>query len=623
MPYPYSVVGLMYEKLQSFAQLNARRIKTLLNPKRIRRADLNPEEIQPFVSACIKAVPDTDRPVVIRMLEEWGASQAEIENENNYDPNYLIEIAKKRLTRYMCIRIERELTPVEELQRTVRIEGCKIKLDLKALSSDENAVAFVYTSNIFFGARVVAGVIEERLMYLDYIKKFYFFNGVFWEEEPGPTLIVHDILTLVALHFVREHPNDKNKIQDVIKKLSSGWYLDTIVKKLKLLKEEGIWKSGEEIQFDGPQIKESITLQDGVIRFGNGKLIPGKADPKEYRRSVLPYTVEQVMNASKPEGFMKFMKSNFPNEDTLKTVMYYFSLIPSRNTELQKGAFFTGKTGCGKSTTISLLFKLFKGSATFLAPTFLTPKTRAFSKGYRATPERANLEGKLLTIVTDTPPKSYLNIALWKKITDGDVITARHMSEKTHEFRPVTQIIITCNDLPRYSKDKDDPVGRRTLLIPFKVKHLEEDSTTRTQDAILEELRPEFPGIIKLLLNYYVELMTIYKGKLPISKECSASKEVYQEDQRNPIDLFIEKCIVFEEKSVIPVSTVRQAYLNYFDLKENDKEARSSTAITRYLNKYYKGKIEVKPNWLPEIRELKQCYIGMRLKTEQDYKLLE
>jgi len=124
------------------------------------------------------------------------------------------------------------------------------------------------------------------------------------------------------------------------------------------LKKEGVYHNSDNIDdslhFDGDIIKETLTLADGVLDFSGKELVFRKSRPEEFRRRILDYKIEDVKKGGPCEKIWNFMRGNFKDDDTLQTLMYYLSIIPSR-THYKYGGFWIGGKNTGKSTTARII----------------------------------------------------------------------------------------------------------------------------------------------------------------------------------------------------------------------------------------------------------------------------
>jgi phage/plasmid-associated DNA primase len=308
------------------------------------------------------------------------------------------------------------------------------------------------------------------------------------------------------------------------------------------------------------------------------------------------------------------MKENFKDEKTLESLMYYISLIPSRNTQYKYGGIWVGKPHTGKTTTVELLGKVYDGMFVRLNADILVTRDRRRASGNEATPYIARLEGKGLGIAQETERNGTLNNALWKELTGGDTLTARGLYKEPHDFTPTAQILVCTNHQPRFDAH-DDATIERMVVIPFSVQHEKGKKGTLQQNTIYSRLRPEYPAIVKLFSEYYIRLKNEYEGAIPLSDECANYKNSYVKEQATELDNFVEDNIDIDMSGSAfeIVQNVYDRYLKYYDLKSDDKDALTRNKFVRYLRHDY---MEINYKQKKINGEPVLCFFNIRLKPD-------
>jgi hypothetical protein len=612
-----------------YVDLGTKRLRLLLH--KLKRDMLAKEDVQPFITACVKAFSGKD---VYYQLKTWGASQQEINEKNNTPPGFIVEAAGRYLSRYMARQLRRELTPTAELYQKIMVQDIPIKLEFDELEINENARNFVHYAGIRSGALMLADIFDGRIVYnaAKNEKRFYFFNGHIWKHEPDITGVIYNTFLLVIHRFLHlldtsdgdaeSRKKERNRIIGTFNKIEERRLRIEIQHEFAGLRSESVYHNSDDkedvMQFDGDAIRESITLADGVMDFSGDEVVYRTARADEWRRTVLPYTVAQVKGSVFPEKFMAFMRGNFKNADTLETLMYYLSLIPSR-TQYKYGAFWIGGKNTGKSTTIKLVQEIYQHIIGTMEADILVPKGRTFAAGNGPTPYLAQLRGLGASITSETEEGAVLNEGLWKKLTGDDTVNARGLNEAPKEFRNTAQIIISTNELPKFNRH-DNSVITRMVVIPFLVSHEREDKETKQWKDLLKELSPEFPGVIRLLAGYYIKLKNTLGGIIPISRESEQYKLGYIAEVETDLDKYVAACISFEPGFRTAVRAVYDSYLNYYEFEEGAAkrgEALSFHRFTRLLQKNYREhigeasvqRIEGKPT---------RCFIGLKLRPMEE-----
>lgn len=507
------------------------------------------------------------------------------------------------------------------------------KIDYKNLMKSEELERFIQYKGERSAAVLVAKVLKDKFMFVEDEKKFYYFNGHVWNRESNIMGIIYNILTPLITYYSENY-------EDYYKSEKPKNFYETIGKCRNAIEQKKFLSAvtkifselpsvfRESITFDGPQIQETLTLEDGVLDFTGKALKVREAYPEEYRYRVLPYKVDDVIDAQKPVNFLKFMHSNFKNEETLKTLFYYLSLIPSRCAQYKVGGIFIGTGGTGKTTTMKIISDLYPNMTTPIPRQVIMLNKDIRNYGGGATPEIAELEGMGAGISDETQRNDMLNSAVFKQLTGGGVMKARRLYANTKEFKPTAQTIILTNYLPRFD-NKDPATIDRMVVIPFSVQHKRgEDENFKDENDIFNLLRPEYPAIVKLFAEYYIRLKTDYKGKIPLSDECKSYKDDYVEDQATDLDRFVKENIEFikDENVFVKIKDLYARYCEINDIELNDKgqpldkEAWTQSKLTHFLKSDY-TEIHIKQKRFGGSPE--QIIINMRLKENPNLKKTE
>jgi phage/plasmid-associated DNA primase len=275
-------------------------------------------------------------------------------------------------------------------------------------------------------------------------------------------------------------------------------------------------------------MKERIGLNDGSLVLSQKQITFRGRNDRELR--VLPHSRFEIKAAGIPENFMRFMNSIFPDPDTREAALYYLSLILALNTEFRYGAFFIGGPMTGKTALAEILKNVL--------PDFivhLPPETIIRGKKYpRYQTSIAHLYSRGAGIIQEFPASKAIDSCRYKILTGGDTIWARRPYEQPFSFIPTAQIIVISNQFP-YFDYLDMALEKRLLIFPFMVPHDRGKAGTMLLSEIIKNLRPEFPGIVKLLGTYYVRLKTELKGIIPQSAEMLDMKSVYYTKRESDI----------------------------------------------------------------------------------------
>jgi hypothetical protein len=613
---------------RSAGDLSSKRLKCLL--RKLRKEDIKPEDVQPFITSCIKSFKGKN---TVYYLQKWGASAQEISAKYDTPPSFILEVAEKYLSKYPWRQLKRELTSSDDYYKNIVIQGTPIELDFEEVEMNENARNFARFGGIRSAALLLADVFDNKIIYdaAKNEKQFFFYDGHIWKHEPDIEGVIYNALLRVLFHYL--NLNDKSEADEEAKKKERSNIMGTLAHieerrfrveikhEFSNLKDEGVYHNTDDpndsLHFDGKAIRETITLQDGVMDFSGKAVVFRSSLPGEYRRAVLPYSVDDIKNTKFPDLFWDFMRGNFKNIETLETLMFYLSLIPSR-VQYKYGAFWIGGKSTGKSTTIKILQAIFGYMIGTMDADVLVPKGRTFASGNGPTPYLARLQGLGASIVSETEEGATLNAGLWKRLTGDDTITARGLNEAPREFSNTAQIIISTNTLPRFDRH-DNAVIERMIVIPFLVTHERNAKDTKKMEDLIEELRPEFPGVICLLAEYYIKLKNDLRGNIPISKESELHKLGYIAEVETDVDKFINDCVLFDPQSLVTTRSVYKAYMDYYELDENSAkrgEALSPLRFSKFIFNKYKD--QVRPDIQRVDGKTARCFRGIILKSPEE-----
>jgi phage/plasmid-associated DNA primase len=616
----------VYTPFEKFNFLSVKRLSHLL--KKIEKKQIDKKDIAPFISACLTAFPHAETK---DLLKKWGAADSELVENKDISPYFILSVVEKHLSRYMVKEIEREITPIEEFIKTIKIQDTKFALDFEEIEISQNARNFFYTGGVRSAAIMLADIFNGNIIYNDAKndKRFYFFDGQVWRHEPDIAGVIYNTLLSVLVIFIKqkkknfepgnnEAENDNKKFHTVLNRIEDRRARKDIEREFSGLKAEGVYHNSDDksdaLHFDGEITCETLTLLDGVFDMSGDKIIYRKSRPDEYRKEVLPYTMKQVRDLP-AKYFWEFMRGNFKDENTLETFMFCLSLIASRK-QYKYGLFLIGGKNTGKSTTLKMIEGVYKHLIGSMDADVLVPKGKTFAAGNSPTPYLAQLEGLGASIISETEEGATLNAGLWKRLTGGDRIPARGLNEAPKNFVNTAQIIIATNNLPRFDRH-DAATITRMIVIPFLVSHEREAKDAKLPENIIGALTPEFPAIVRVLAEYYMKLKKERGGVIPVSKESSSYKMEVISEIESDLDKFVNVNIAFEKGKMEIIKDVYEKYISYYEFDENSVkrgEALSRIKFTKFILKNYKDYV------YSDIQRVRgsdpaRAFIGMRLKT--------
>ncbi len=188
---------------------------------------------------------------------------------------------------------------------------------------------------------------------------------------------------------------------------------------------------------------------------------------------------------------------------------------------------------------------------------------------------RAELQGKLVGFVDEPDAKAMQkNAGHFKKITGGGVMSARRVNERVFNFKPLTRLIITCNELPKTS-DLSHGYFRRIAVIDWRFRVTEATRNNR----LIEELSKELPGI----LNWALEGLGRLKDRnwsVMVPEESKRLLSDYQLSQ-DLLSQFIEDRCGRLEGALTKFDPLYRAFRQYCE--ESGEKPWSKQAVGRRL----------------------------------------
>jgi len=565
-----------------------RQIKELL--KKIPLSELQENEVKSFASAIVNAGKDYEK--IRSALISYGIDSIDIpEVDEKINLNILIQIASDHgVERHVITRLKQSLENSTDYNNIKFSTFPIVPIDIELVANTNDLRTFIEKES-YKSEKETANLLEfylkDKLIYVEELKEFYFFDGLIWNHRPDITDIAYNILKEIALQFFEY---DAYAARKTLEKLGQYKYCQTVMK--ALAEKPSIFR--KQISFDSNLIQETLTLQDGVLDFSGKEIVFRDAKPEEYRQKKLPYFVADCKKACEPKHFMDFMNGNFDNKDTLNSLMYFLSLIPSRAAKFKIGGIFTGKPHTGKTTTMEIMSEIYP-DMTVPIPRDLIMNSKYGNQTGGANPFLAQLEGAGAGISDETEKNDHLNSSMWKSLTGGGKLTARGLWQKPHNFVPTAQTIILTNYSPLFDKT-DQAVIDRMLIIQFAKQHEKGEKGTMTIDELKDQLRPEFPVIVRTFAEYYIKLKNDFKSKIPQSLESEEYKKDYIENMDdNGLQNFVQKYIDFAKGSGkwVLLKDVYKRYCLFWnvELDENgkpiDPDKLTQAKFTRYLKRDY------------------------------------
>ncbi|MBE3039278.1 MAG: bifunctional DNA primase/polymerase, partial [Chloroflexi bacterium] len=345
----------------------------------------------------------------------------------------------------------------------VKAEQAEIELpfqdpDYEELSFTVEAGEFYSYQGNRAAAVLLARALRGKVIFVEgEEKRYFFFDGNRWARLPDRYEIIYTILFRIAKLKHAEKPNNNTEaISQVISALNSKQWKENTASELAV--KDGIFR--EVVKWDSVSIKETVTTKDGVLDFSTRELKTRKGLPEEYRRSHVPYTSREIIDASTPEKYIEFLHDTFPNEDTFWTARYASSTCISGNANRRTFQIWVGDGYNGKSTWIDVIKKTLGEKAKGYGTNILLEQK---FQSLGTTPELAEFEGAYVMFGIEVDSGKKFQLSIIKNLTGGDDITVNPKYQHVRDIKATWQLVFACNELPSFNESDEAFIDR--LLI--------------------------------------------------------------------------------------------------------------------------------------------------------------
>ena len=271
---------------------------------------------------------------------------------------------------------------------------------------------------------------------------------------------------------------------------------------------------------------DRLNLQNGMLNLKSGEFL----DHTPEFLSTVQAQVRFDPTAEWPR-WRKFLDDILPGQDEQFLLSEVFGYCLTPDVSHHKAIALVGEGANGKSVILNILEALV--GADNCSALMLSDLKERF--------RLAELENKLVNLVTEVEAKSLIHDAKFKSIVAGDPQVGERKNQDPFKFRPFSKWIIACNAMPA-SKDRSYGYERRLIIIPFE-KVIPEDR--RDPDLANNLMKLELSGILNWALGGYRRLSD--KGRFTIPESSQKALKAYRE-QIDPTLTFISEQIILDEK---------------------------------------------------------------------------
>lgn len=234
--------------------------------------------------------------------------------------------------------------------------------------------------------------------------------------------------------------------------------------------------------------------------------------------------------------------------------------------------FLYGEGGNGKSVFVDTIQEIV-GDYGKSAPmdTFINTKSEQHPTNI------AFLRGARMVTATETDSNRTWAEATIKRLTGGDVLTARFMRQDFFNFKPKFKLLFMGNHQPQF-RSLDEAMRRRFHMVPFKL-----DLPQSERDPNLpDRLRSEHAGIFAWMLHGCRKWMAL-EGRLPMPRVVAEETAEYFKEN-DTIGQWLEECCERIEDEVYATNAdIYTSYTNF--TKRYGYFSKSAKALSQELTK--------------------------------------
>lgn len=366
-------------------------------------------------------------------------------------------------------------------------------------------------------------------------KTWITFDGVRWTDDMSGE--VARLAKRVTFSLAENGAKSESLMKWAMRSQSAG----AIRNMIELAKtEEGIGVASEAFDLD----RFLLNTPSGVVDLRDGSVRPAR--PDDYLTKCTEVSFEPDAECNR---WLQFLDEVFPNPQLRSFVKPLVGYMATGLTVEHMGIFALGRGRNGKGVmfnTIAWLLGSYSANTSY--STFMQKPIGG------PTPEIAVLNGARLVVASEGNRGQRLDSALFKTMTGGDPLTARHLHAAPVTFQPQFTPLIMSNYMPEM--DGNDPaLWARVILLPF----------TQTFDGVAtdrnlpEALKLEAPGILRWIVEGAAEY---FRSGLNIPPCVTEAVAAYR-GEMDVIGSFIDACCVTSPATEIAASLLYQEFERY------------------------------------------------------------
>lgn len=356
-------------------------------------------------------------------------------------------------------------------------------------------------------------------------------DGARWVESTGP----YDQLRRLAERMVEDGMRIGGEQGDGLRKWGrTSGNASRIDGAIKLLANDARLQLDPEKLDADPML---LNCPNGVLDLRTGKLRPHRRE--DFMTKVAAAAFDPSATAPRFERFLRECMDG--DEGLVDYLLRFCGYCLTGDVSEHVMGLWSGGGRNGKSTLLNVLQQIMGDYARTIDSALLVD-----GRGSHHSTGQTDLRGLRLACCSEVPEGRPFNEALVKKLTGGDMITARRMRQDNISFMPTHKLVLACNSKPLVRED-GDAFWARVQPVPWNVSF-----RGREDRGLQQALIDEAPGILALLARGC--LAWLRDGLAP-PDAVERAGEAYRADQ-DRIGAFIEDALVVD-----PSSRLRQKQL--------------------------------------------------------------
>jgi len=347
--------------------------------------------------------------------------------------------------------------------------------------------------------------------------------------------------------------------------LNTRGYIDNVLSfvKNKVETESAAWNKVD---------RDVLPFEDVLVNIRTQQIVEPSPNYLLNYRIPTKYTV----GADCPTWHTFLLNIMNGDEEFVRSMQTIFGYVLLGTGREQKFFLLHGRGGSGKGTMVNVLSKILGDTlARELPSDQILQTTSKFGSGSNHSTWLMQLDNRRMVIISETTEERFLNAAMIKLITGGDVIPAREMFRKPGPgIANVAVPFIVTNHPPRL-RESDESIWRRAVCIDFPNTYETEDKMIypyhRLKDPnIMDKLLMEREGIIQWMQEGSRIVLSNYEKNtgtgLYLSPSIIAATKRYKDNQ-DWISFFLSDHfeIVKDQKERLVTDLIFALYIRWAD----------------------------------------------------------